>query len=164
MKLYELTKEMIAINDSIITAEGEITPELEKRLDEVSLQLTEKATGIRKWLTMIEGDKNAIEEEIKRLEKLKDQQKNLDNRLRAYIKSNMEASGLSKIVSTLGTFSINKNPESVECYSEQSTPTAYLDIVTITKPNKDRIKDSLKEGYEVAGWKLVNDKTHLRIK
>jgi hypothetical protein len=166
-KLYELSSELATINDEIITADGEITPDLEARLDSVNLALTEKATGLRKWLATIEGDDGAIEAEVKRLQRIKKQGDNLRERLKAYIKLNMEIADKKKIETPIGTFSICKSPTSLEII-EDAVPDEYKTEIPahkeLTSEDKKRIKDTIEEGYEVPGAKLVTDKTHLRMK
>lgn len=164
-KLYELSTELATINNKLITTDGEITPELETRLDAVNLALTEKATGLRKWLAIIDGDEGALDTEIKRLQKIKKQNENLRERLKEYIKKNMEVADLKKIETPIGTFSIAKNPSSVETVALEATPDEFRTEIPATwVPDKKAIKTALEEGYEVAGWKLITDRTNLRIK
>jgi hypothetical protein len=165
MKLYELASELAVINDTLIDAQGELTPDLETRLDELNLQLTEKATGLRKWLVVIENDETALETEISRLQRIKKVNENLRERLKEYVKKNMEVAGLKTIKTQIGTFSVVPNPISLECISEEMTPENFKETIPEKKvPNKPLIKTTLSEGYEVSGWKLVTDKTHLRIR
>lgn len=164
-KLYDLSTELAKINDELITAEGEINPDLESRLDAVNLALTEKATGLRKWLAIIDGDFGSLDAEIKRLQKIKKQNENLQERLKEYIKKNMEVADLKKIETPIGTFSIAKNPSSVETVALEATPEAFrVEIPATWQPDKKAIKAALEEGYEVEGWKLITDRTNLRIK
>lgn len=163
--LYSLSKDLATINDEIINADGEISADLEKRLDAVNLQLTEKATGLRKWMAIIEGDGGILDDEIKRLQRIKKQNENLHERLKAYIKLNMEVADLKKIETPIGTFTIAKNPASVEVVSEEMIPETFKDeIPAHMEINTKHIKEALDEGYDVPGAKLITNKTHLRIK
>lgn len=163
--LYELSTELATINDELITAEGEITPELESRLDAVNLALTEKATGLRKWLARIDGDSAALSAEIKRLQTIKKQQENLQWRLMEYIKHNMIVADLKTISTQIGTFSICKNPTSVEIILPDSVPKDFQDEVPAHwEINKKKVKDVLEQGHNVPWAKLVTDKVHLRVK
>lgn len=169
-KLYELSTELAKIHDELITADGELTPDLEKRLDEVNLALTQKATGLRKWLVNIDGDIDALDAEISRLQKIKTVHKHLYERLKAYIKLNMEVAGKPKIETPIGTFSIAKNPTSLELIPEDGSgiPDEFKTLIPahyeLTSDDKKRIKEALEEGYEVPGAKLITNKTNLRIK
>lgn len=162
-KLYELSKELQTINDEIITAEGEINPQLEVRLDQVNLQINEKAQGLRKWMAMIAADKSAINAEIDRLINLKRLSGNLETRLMDYMKKNMEVADLKKIETPIGTFRIQKNPPSVEIVPE-AIPDDFMRVIPEKRePDKKKILDALQEGYDVPGAKLITDKTHLRV-
>lgn len=164
-KLYELTTELAIINDTLIDAQGELTPDLEARLDAVNLALEVKADGIRKWKTMIDADEAAIDGEIKRLQKMKTTTVNIGERLKAYVKKNMEAVGLKSIKTLSGTFTIANNPPSLECVVPELTPEEFKAIIPEQKvPDKDKIKTALSDGYDVPGWKLITDKTNLRIR
>ena len=164
-KLYELATELAVINDQLITAEGEITPELEARLDQVNLALTEKATGLRKWFAIIDGDTAGLDAEIKRLENLKRLQNNLRDRLMKYIELNMKAADLKKIETPIGAFTIQKNPPSCEVISEEMVPDEFKRIIPEQKVvDKKMALEALKDGYSVPGIKLVEDRTHLRVK
>lgn len=164
-KMYELSTELATINDEIITADGEITPDLERRLDAVNLDLTKKATGLRKWLAIIEGDEGALDEEIKRLQRIKKQNDNLHTRLKEYVKACMEIGDVKKLETPIGTFFIAKNPPSVEIVVEEMIPDEYKDEIPAQKVvNKKRVKEAWENGYEVTGTKYTTDKTNLRIK
>lgn len=164
-KLYELSKELAVINDELITADGEITPELETRLDQVNLALTEKATGIRKWFSMIETDGDALDTEIKRLQRIKKQNENLQDRLKAYVKKNMEIADKKKLDTPIGTFTICKSPDSMEIVVPELIPDTFKDVVPEHKEiNNTRIKKAFSEGYDVPGAKLITDRSHLRVK
>lgn len=164
-KLYELSKELATINDQLITNEGEITPDLEARLDQVQIALTEKATGLRKWFAMIDADRVGLETEIKRLQNLLRLQNNLSTRLEAYIKKNMEVADLKKIETPIGTFTLQKNPPSVEIIAEVAIPDDFKRTIPERKePDKKKMLEAFKEGYDVPGAKYIDDRTHLRIK
>ena len=163
-RLYELATELAVINDTLIDAQGELTPDLEQRLDAVNLALEQKASGIRKWYAMIENDETALETEIARLQRIKKVNENLRERLKEYVKKNMEVAGLKTIKTQIGTFTIANNPPSVEIVVPELVPKNFVEIVTTEKINKQQIKDALSEGYDVPGAKLITDKTNLRIR
>lgn len=167
--LYQLSKELAQIHDELFDAQGELSTELETRLDQVNLALTEKATGLRKWLAMIDTDTNGLDAEIARLTKIKKQHVNLYERLKVYVHKNMLVADLKKIETPIGTFTVAKNPPSVEGPTTpellEQTPEQYRVPVPATwTPDKKLIKAALEEGYEVLGWKLITDRTNLKIK
>ena len=51
--LYDLSSKLATINNDIIDADGEISEELERRLDETGLAVKEKVQGIGRWVLNI---------------------------------------------------------------------------------------------------------------
>ena len=162
--LYELSTELALINDEIISADGELTPDLEARLDSASLDFKAKSQGIAKWTLDIAGVESMIETEIARLQRKKRIAENLRTRLTAYIKACMERADVQKIESPTITLRIQRNPASVEIVAEDKLPAKFIRIKQITELDKTGMLAALKNGEDVPGARLVTEKTHLRIR
>lgn len=162
--LYELSTELSTINDEIISADGELTPDLEARLDSISLDFKAKSQGIAKWTLDIAGVESMIETEIARLQRKKKVAENLRTRLTAYIKSCMEQADVPKIESPTITLRIQKNPPSVEILAEDKLPARFIKIKQIMELDKTGMLAALKNGEDVPGARLVTERTHLRIR
>lgn len=65
--LYDLTLEGIQISDLLTENEGELTPELEKRLDDLMLSGAESMEAAAMVVKQLESNATACEEESKRL-------------------------------------------------------------------------------------------------
>jgi len=164
-KLYELSTEMSLVNDELIANEGELTPEIEARLDSLNLALEVKATGIRKIFSMAEADEEAVDTEIKRLQQIKKTNQNMQARLKEYVLKNMQAADLKTIKTTIGTFTVAKSPDSLEIVVPEMISAEFYDTIPEHKElNEKRIREALSEGYSVDGAKLNSDRVHLRIK
>lgn len=163
--LYELSNELACINDEIINAQGEITEELEARLDTLNLALDKKAEGIGRWMLNLTGRQESLNKEIDRLTARKKAAKNLQGRLKEYIKDCMNLVGKIKLEFSALTLRVQKNPASVEIVDEKAIPAKYLTIIPEQKiVDKKAVLDDLKKGVRVEGAVLVNDKTHLRLR
>jgi len=167
-KLYQITDELAEITDSIIDAEGVISPELEKRLDECNMTLVNKSQGIRKVLSNIDANNNAIDAEIKRLKKLKEVRVNAKDRLKAYIIRCMREANLEKIETPLGNFTNCKGKETAReaFYNSggKDTPHKYRRVIPKTwQPDKVAILNALKEGKKVRGWKIQEGVSYLKV-
>ncbi len=162
--LYELSTELATINDEIISTDGELSPDLEARLDNVSLDFRAKSQGIAKWTLDIAGVESMIETEIARLQRKKKVAENLRTRLTAYIKACMEQADVQKIESPTITLRIQKNPPSVEVLAEDRLPARFIRIKQITEIDKTGMLVALKNGEDVPGARLVTERTHLRIR
>lgn len=164
LSLYNITNKFVELMDKV--QEGTITEEEYNQLgEELAIQLQEKGSNIIGYTKNIELTINAMKEEEKRIA---DNRKTLESKLdkfKQYVKDNMEKLGITKMDTELGTLSIAKNPLSVEVENEEEIPSEYkLEVVT-TKIDKTAIKNHFKEtGEVVAGTKIVDDKTSLRIK
>ena len=164
LSLYNITNKFVELMDKV--QEGTITEEEYNQLgEELAIQLQEKGSNIIGYTKNIELTINAMKEEEKRIA---DSRKSLESKLdkfKQYVKDNMEKLGITKMDTELGTLSIAKNPLSVEVENEEEIPSEYkLEVVT-TKIDKTAIKNHFKEtGEVVAGTKIVDDKTSLRIK
>lgn len=165
MNLYELGKELQAVKNEIIDDQEVVSEELETRLDSLNLELNQKAQGIRKWLTSITGNEESINKEIKRLQHILMGQSRLRQRLEQYVETTMKNADISKIETPIGTFSIVKNPPSVEVVVKEMVPDQFMRVIPEQKePNKTLIADALKNGVDVPGCKLITDRTRLKIK
>ncbi len=162
--LYELSTELALLNDEIISADGELSPDLEARLDNVSLDYRAKSQGIAKWTLDIAGAESMIDTEIARLQRKKRVAENLRTRLTAYIKTCMEQADVQKIESPTITLRIQKNPPSVEILAEDQLPARFIRIKQITELDKTGMLFALKNGEDIPGARLVTEKTHLRIR
>jgi hypothetical protein len=162
--LYELSNELAVINDEIISADGELTPDLEARLDSVALDFRAKSQNIAKWTLDIAGVESMIETEIARLQRKKRVAENLRARLLAYVKGCMEQADVQKIESPTITLRIQKNPASVEILAEDKLPAKFIRIKQIAELDKTGMLAALKNGEDVPGARLVTERTHLRIR
>lgn len=163
--LYEITGDLVHTIDAIVENGGELTEELEEQFDKGQLAFEDKAANIIRYELSLGGDKEAIKKEIARLQA---RLWSIDNRvewMRGYLKSNMEATGITEIKHPLlPTISIAKNPPSVKIVDEKALPGEYVEIRPTTHVDKKAILVALKAGKEVSGAILVDDKTNLRVK
>ena len=160
--LYKLSQELAIINNTI--EDGELSEELEKRLDETALTLKEKALGLGNWILNIDGKVDAIQAEIDRLKLRQQYAKNLKERLQSYIKCCMEIANIQKLESPTLTLAIQKNPSSVAITDESIIPAEYITLIETKQINKSQILHDLKLNIDIPGTRLENTKTHLRIK
>ena len=162
--LYNLSTELSAINDEIITAESELSPDLEKKLDDLQIDFKQKVSNIGRWMLNLNGNEDMLDAEILRLQKRKRISENLYNRLKEYLKFCMEKADVTKLDFTAFTVRIQKNPPSVQIEDETKLPSRFVRVKQIVEIDKSKILDTLKSGECVPGAILISDKTHLRIK
>lgn len=166
LSLYQLSGNYIQALDFLTDPELNIPMEaVNDTLEGLSGELEDKAINVAKFIRNMETTANAIktaeaEMAIRR--------KALENRvawLKDYLKSNMEATGISKIECPYFKLSIAKNPPSLELFDVQAVPGEYKHIETVTTEQIDKaaIKAALSAGQEIQGARLLNG-TRLVIK
>lgn len=164
LSLYNITNKFTELMSK--AEEGELTEEEYNILgEELAIELQNKSGNIIGYSQNEEALIEAIDIQIKRLQELKKTKKNNLDRFYQYVKDNMNRLRLTKIETELGTISIVKNPISVEIEDEEAIPEKYKNVIVTTNIDKTAIKTHFKETREiVAGIKIVDDKTSLRIK
>jgi len=159
-KLYELTgqyekvlsmindeADMVAINDTLESLEGEIT---------------EKAESIAKMMKSIEADETAIKAEE---ERLYNRRKALENRrlsIKEYLESQLISANIDKIKGAIFTISIQNNAPSVLIGEDAKVPEQYY-IPQEPKLDKKALLDDLKAGAVYEGIALQQTKS-LRVR
>lgn len=161
LSLYQITG-MIPV----IMEQEEITPELKEQLEkELTKLLQQKSQNIIGYTKNIELTIEAMKTEEKRIS---EQRKALENKLdnfKQYVKECMEQNGIKKIETGLGIISIAKNPISIEIENEEEVPDEFKTVITTTKIDKTKIKDSFKETGEIPdGVRINTENTRLQIK
>lgn len=163
LSLYNITNKFI---DLFEKAENEelTQEEIQERGNQLALSLRNKSTSVIAYSRQLELTEDAISTEIKRLTDMKKVIVNRHTKFKEYVKENMEMLNLQKVDTPLGTLTIAKNPVSVEIFDESLIADEYKKEKVIISIDKIAIKDAIKNGENVQGAKLVEDKTSLRIK
>ena len=164
MNLYETSKELATINDEIISESGEISPDLEAKLDALQLSFNDKVSNIGRWALNVIRKEDVLSAEIERLQKRKATFEKLRDRLKDYVKMCMQVADKKKIELAQFTVYVQSNPPSVEIVDPQVLPSHYVKIIQATNIDRAAILQDLKQGRPVAGARLITDKTHLRIR
>lgn len=135
-------------------------------LDGLIGALEDKAAAVAAYVLNLEAEAEAVAAAEARL---KARRQSLEKRaawLRDYLKTNMEAAGVTEIAAADRTFRvrIRMNPEAVELdESLPELPAEYVREKVIREPDKAAILAALKAGKEVPGARLVR-RTRLEIK
>jgi hypothetical protein len=145
MKLYEIT-ELIKKSEELELTQDD--------LELLEIELKEKSDNIIKYVQNLEGNINIIDTEIKRLQQIKQQEKNKLDNLKEYIKYCLNKMNVKKIDSTLGKITIRKS-ESLEVIDLEKIPGEFVTIKQTFNPDKTAIKKAIKEGKEIEGAKVV---------
>jgi hypothetical protein len=80
------------------------------------------------------------------------------SRLKEYLRINFEKTNTEKIESDDIVIAVYKNPVKVNIIDEDLVPKEFFQYKETKLLNKDRIKDSLKNGEDVPGCELIQEK------
>lgn len=152
--LFQLGTEYLQIEQILIENGGELTEELETLLDQNKEAVQVKFVSLGFVTRSMVLNQTIIDAEIERLSKLKKTYKNAEDRLKGYIKSNMERLGLTEVKGDLMTVSIRQNPFSVHIDDETKLPKKFITKKVTETPDKKAIKLAIDAGQRVKGAEL----------
>lgn len=161
MKLYELTGQLKGLHELADTdSEIDIADTLQALEGEFNL----KADGIAKIVAIIDGDAEVVDAEIERLKQLKAAKVARKEKLKDYLRMNMEAANIKNITCPLFTITLVEGREIAVISDESKLPDDYVNVKTSVDPDKNAIAAALKEGIEIPGAYLDRAKSSIRIK
>jgi riboflavin biosynthesis pyrimidine reductase len=158
-KLYELSSQYNQIFYTM-TEESDFN-QLEETLAAIEEEFEVKAENIAKLIKSLDGDAKAYKEEVDRLSSRKKTIENHQDRLKAYLESNMTALGKDKIKGNVFTIAMQNNPPRAVVDSEGDIPECYK-VTEIHIVKSDILRD-LKQGKEIPGAH-IEQSVSLRIR
>ena len=164
LSLYNITNRFVELMNS--AENGELTEQEYNELgEELAKELQNKSSNIIGYIRNSELLITAMKTEEKRIADLRKIGENKIERFKNYVKENMEKLDIKEISTELGKLAIAKNPMSIEIENEDEIPSEFKEETITIKPNKTKIKNYFKEtGEIVAGTRIVDNKTNLRVK
>lgn len=160
MSIYNITDDFSQIMAEIESNGGEISPEIDEKLQINQLNLIEKTTNYIHVIKTLDSECDIIDVEIKRLQELKKQRSNFTQSLKDRLKNAMQAMELTEIKTALNKINFRKS-ESIEVIDESILPSNVL--IYEPKIDKKKIKEIIKNGGNVPGAKIVENQ-NLQIK
>lgn len=144
----------------------ELTEEQVQELGtELAGELQNKSSNIVGYIINSESLLEDIKVEEERLANLRKTGENKLAKFKEYVKGNMEALGLTKIQTKLGTLSVNKNPISIEVIDDEKIPSEFKKEKITISVDKTAIKNHFTTtGELVEGVKIIDNKTSLRVR
>lgn len=158
MKLYEIAqnyREVAGLDD----------PEKVKdTLDMIEGEFTDKASNILAIIQNGNSDLAALELQISRLSAMKKSITSVQDKLKDYLRHNMEATGITKIEHPLFKVSLGKGQPVCEVMDVEQLPDQFVSVRQSITPDKKAILSALKQGEQIPGAKLSIGKSKLTIK
>lgn len=153
--LYVLTGEYLAIANKL--SDSDLPPEvIADTLESLSGELEEKCTNVALFVRNLESSAEQIKLAEKQMAERRKAIENKAERIREYLKVNMQRSGISKIECPYFALTLKKNPPSVVIDDVGAIPELFM--VTPEppppSPNKKLIGEQLKMGALIPGCHL----------
>tara|TARA_R110000772_G_scaffold225533_2_gene336168 strand:+ start:242 stop:736 length:495 start_codon:yes stop_codon:yes gene_type:complete len=164
MKLYEISEQYRSIQDMADDEDESMILAIADTMEGIEAEFKDKAAAVVSVAFNIESDLEAIDVQIKRLQDKKKSIINRSDRLRSYLRHNMEATGIDKISCPLFAITLSKPSKLVQIDSESDLPEEFVRTKTVTAPDKIAIAKALKDGEPVLGASLVDGARRLTIK
>ena len=164
MNLYELTEQqadLVAQMYLHVDDDGVIADDFCDLLDGAQMAIEQKLVAIQCIRLRAQAERDMYQREIDRLEKKAKSSQNLDLRLKAYIESFMVRTEQKQVQAGTFKFRMQKNAPRL-IIDESAVPPDFVTIETVSKINKEAIKDCLKKGETLSFAHLEHTET-LRV-
>jgi methionyl-tRNA formyltransferase len=157
LSLYDLSSHYLSALDTLTDPEMDLPAEvINDTLEALAGEIEDKAVNVAKFLRNMEATAQAIKEAEATMAKRRKTLENRVNWMKAYLKENMEQTGITKIECPYFKLSLQANPSAVTILDEAAIPAEFKEPVISWKIDKTAIKEAIKHGIAVPGVNLVN--------
>lgn len=164
VSLWGLSNEYVELYNALIeTADaetGEVDIDISKALEKVQGAFEEKAVATATVYRALGKYSKDIDEEIKRLQSLKQRTYDQQKKVERYLTEACERAGIESIRGIYANISFKTNPPKVVFDDESLIPEEYItEKIKVEKSiSKTKIKEAIQSGIEVAGARLVRER------
>ena len=171
--LYDLSADLLAINNELVDADGELTPEREAALERVRQHLPQKEAQYVRWYQNVRAEEAAFDAEIERLRRQRDARRHLLEFIKNSFHAHMDQHELTRIETPIGAVRLQKNsqpklehtlrPRLELGEASADMPLEVYDLVPEHfELNEKRLREYLNQGKSVSGATLTQG-SHIRI-
>ena len=162
--LYTITEQFKELAALAETADEDLAVALHDTMEGIEGEFQEKGKAIAMITLNIDGDLEAIQSQIDRLTERKRIISNRKESLKEYLRTNMDAAGITKITHPLFTITCGKGKPIVVIDDEKAIPDDFVNVKVTSAPDKAAIAKALKDGKEVPGAHSEIGKSSISIK
>ena len=153
--LYDITNEFEKLLDDLLDHDDS---DLIKDIESIEGEFKSKSANVAKYIRNLEH----LVAGIKEVENnQKDRRVSLEKKiikLKDYLRSNFERTNTEKIENDDIVIAMYKNPVKVNILDENKIPEKFFHLKETKVLNKDRVKESLKNGEDIPGCELIQEK------
>lgn len=162
--LYEISKQYEELSKLADAGDEDLAVALRDTMEGIEGEFQEKGKALAMVTLNMDGDIEAIKSQIARLTERKKVMENRQSSLKEYLRSNMERTGITKIVHPLFTITLGKGKPIVVIDEESKIPDDFMRVTTNMAPDKTEIARAIKDGKEVPGAHSEIGKSSISIK
>lgn len=157
MNLYQIEQDLLELYAQVEENNGEITPEIEERLNITKENFTNKLENYTRFVKVLEGDIALMDSEIERINKLKQTKQNLISRLELTMLNALKLFGNKDSKKDIWRFDLvtfklsTRQSQSVEILDETVIDSKYKTVKTTESISKTLIKEAIADGQAVNG-------------
>lgn len=149
MNLYTITNEYARLAAAYEDAQtDEERTQASDALAALDMSLADQADACARLTRNLKADSDKLAEEIKRLQELKKRKDSTAERIRTGLQMAMEAANVRRVDTSIGRWSVRKNPPSVMIVDAAEIPEDYL-VPQPPKVNAAAIRDHFKATGEI---------------
>lgn len=162
--LYEISKQYEDLSKLADAGDEDLAVALRDTMEGIEGEFQEKGKALAMVTLNMDGDIEAIKSQIARLTERKKVMENRQSSLKEYLRSNMERTGVAKIVHPLFTITLGKGKPIVVIDEESKIPDDFMRVTTSMAPDKAGIAKAIKDGQDVPGAHSEIGKSSISIK
>ena len=154
-----MAKSLTEITRDLLIAKNEYeifdSDDLKERIDQLRSEQYKKEDGIYFFYKDFDKEIDIFDEQIKKAQRYVKFLKNEQERMKAYVVSSHQLTGILPKHSVLNPIKIRESAGSVDVIDESKIPETYWVTVMTKKLDKKRILSDLKAGQEIKGVRLL---------
>lgn len=156
--LYGISNDFLALNQALMDAEGDLSPELEEAMVINEAEFTQKAANYAALIRYFQAQEVGLKEEMSRLSAYCGSLSNKIDRLKENLKVAIEMRGGTPVEA--GSFRLSlRSAVSVNILDESLIPKKFMVTKTTKAPDKKEIKAWIDSGKKVRGAELRTNKS-----
>jgi len=164
LRLWEIASELDVIGELIADAGGELSPDMEARLDAMEGALEEKVERIALFVRECEANEKAAAFEVERLQAIGKSFERKAAGLKGYLHRHLQRIGKTKVETARARVRVQQNSRpSIRWMSTDQPPAPYLKTQTVTTTDTALAYEEWKAGNELPAGFVVEQGSHLRI-
>lgn len=120
-----------------------------------------KAVNVSMFIRNLEASAEAIKDAERKMAERRKALEVRSDRIKEYLKVNMQKTGITKIECPHFQISLRNNPESVDVLNADMIPSEYFIVPDLPPPQLDKValKKAIQSGKEVEGARLIRNQS-----